>query len=270
MAGMLSDCKPWNIVAEGYVEEIKPIFEKWANDSFHRVGVDKNHSVIDIACGPGTVSLLLADRVKNIEAFDFSESMIKQFYKEIDSRGIDNIQLNCCDCQKLPGEENRFDRAFSQFGLMFFPDRLKGFSEMYRVLKPGGVAAVYSWASIEESSAMKMMMGALNVGFSEMMNSESDEVKLEGLENEDVFRKEMQAAGFKDITMEKISHTFPVKSVDEFWKSQVIGSAPICMMKANLDKEKWELGEKRALEFLNENLLGDSLSSTAILGIGKK
>lgn len=268
--GLLSDVKPWNIVAEGYVDEVKPIFELWAKDAFARVGIEPNHDVIDIACGPGTVSLLLADLVNSIQAYDFSEAMIEQFQKEIASREIANITLEQCDCQKLYCGDNLFDRAFSQFGLMFFPDRAAGFSEMYRVLKPGGVGAVYSWAPIAESTAMQMMMGAMGAGFPEVIQSNNYEKRLEGLDSEEVFVREMEAAGFVDVTTEKISHSFPVHSVEDFWASQVKGSAPITFMKANADEKSWRESEERAISFLEENLTEDSLYSTAILGIGKK
>jgi hypothetical protein len=43
--------------------------------------------------------------------------------------------------QDLPFENNRFEAAFSMFGLMFLPDRVKGLN---RVLKPGKMAAVSS------------------------------------------------------------------------------------------------------------------------------
>lgn len=63
------------------------------------------------------------------------------------------------DGQKL--ENDRFDAAFSMFGLMFFPDKVRGLKEIHRVLKPKGKIAVSSWAPISNSILMQCLFGAL-------------------------------------------------------------------------------------------------------------
>ncbi len=271
MAGILSNVKPWDIVAEGYVEEVKPLFELWANDSFERMNPQSDHRVIDVACGPGTVSLLLADKVKEIESYDFSENMLEVFRKSISEQSISNILTHHCDCQELTAEDNQFDQAYSQFGLMFFPDRIKGFSEIYRVLKPGGKAAVYSWAPHSESNSMGLMMETLYAGFPEIRPEDDGSAEsLSSLDNRDVFIEEMQRVGFKDVTVEAVRHNFPYASPEEFWKSIVKGSAPITMMKANTEPDVWLLKEKLCIEYLEENMGDQELYSTALLGIGTK
>jgi len=51
----------------------------------------------------------------------------------------------------LPFEGKSFDIVCCQFGAMFFPDRVKGFSEARRVLKPGGRLLFNVWDRIEEN-----------------------------------------------------------------------------------------------------------------------
>jgi len=270
MAGILSTEKPWNLVAQGYTTEVKPTFELWAQDAIDRLNPQKSDLVIDIACGPGTVSLLLADSVKQVNGYDFSPKMIEQFQNEINEKEIENISVEFCDCQKLSNKNDTFDLAISQFGLLFFPDRAAGFSEMYRVLKPGGKGAVYSWAPIEESTAMAMMMGALQAGFPQPKADTAETVELDGLDSDDVFIREMSSVGFRYVTLERIRHSFPVSSPEAFWKSMVKGSAPITLMKASVDEASWKIGEEKALKYLRENLGSEELYSTAILGIGTK
>lgn len=78
----LSSVEPWNIVVDGYVTDTQPIFELWAQDSFNKVNPKKTVNVIDVACGPGTVSLMLADKVNKIKALDFSPKMIEHLKLE--------------------------------------------------------------------------------------------------------------------------------------------------------------------------------------------
>ncbi len=267
----LSEVGPWDLVADGYVSEIVPVFEKWAMDSIRRVQPRQEDVVIDVAAGPGTVALLLSPIVSKVVALDFSSKMMAQLDRQVCARGIKNIMTRVCDCQLLPYEDNVFDLGFSQFGLMFFPDRFQGFREMYRVLKPGGKAAVYSWAPIKESSAMTMMMGALFAGFPETKPKETEtKTIVHGLDDLDTFRSEMSLAGFWDIKFEEITHSFPVREPEDFWISMVKGSAPVTMMKNDTSPEEWVRREEICVQYLRDHMGKDTLTSKAYLAIGIK
>lgn len=267
----LSEVTPWDVVSEGYVSETMPIFELWAQDSFDRINIRPDFNVLDMATGPGTVAVKISSLVNSVLALDFSSQMIEQLKQRIAQAQISNITIEQCDCQKLFSDNNSFDLAFSQFGLMFFPNRQAGFNEMYRVLKPGGKGIVYSWAPMEQSPAMQMMIGALFAGFPEARpidTGNKDIVK--GLDDLDTFYMEMEQAGFTNVKIESITHTFPVQSVEQFWQSMVKGSAPITMMKKQKSKTEWIEKEKVSIRFLEENLTEKSLASTAYLAIGEK
>lgn len=267
----LSNVTPWDVVSEGYVKEIVPHFELWTQDSFDRIDILPDFQVLDMATGPGTVAIKIAPLVESVLALDFSPQMIEQLQKRVSDAEIGNIAVEQCDCQNLFCEDDSFDLAFSQFGLMFFPDRQAGFNEMYRVLKPGGKGVVYSWAPIEQSPAMQMMIGALIAGFPEAQpKSTGNEEIFKGLDDLETFYSEMETAGFKNVQIEPITHGFPVKDAASFWQSMVDGSAPISMMKKQKSREEWAEKEKVSLRFLEENLKSSELNSTAYLAIGEK
>lgn len=267
----LSEVTPWDVVSEGYVTETMPIFELWAQDSFDRVDIRPDFRVIDMATGPGTVAVKIAPQVREVLALDFSNQMIGQLKRRITVQNISNIRVEQCDCQKLFCADNSFDLAFSQFGLMFFPDRQAGFNEMFRVLKPGGKGVVYSWAPIEQSPAMQMMVGALFAGFPEARPKDTgnDDI-VKGLDDLETFYREMEGAGFVNVQIEPVTHGFPVADIKTFWQSMVDGSAPITMMKKQKSPEEWAEKEQESLRFLEENLVSRELTSTAYLAIGEK
>jgi len=157
----LSASEPWNLVAAGYAETTMLVFELFAEEAIAASRLKPGATVLDVACGPGTLALKVARAAGKVHGIDFSEAMLAVFKQKIEQAGHSNIALHCGDAQALPYPDAQFDAAFSLFGLMFFPDRKKGFAEIYRTLKPGGSIAVTSWAPLDQSPAMQTMFGAL-------------------------------------------------------------------------------------------------------------
>jgi ubiquinone/menaquinone biosynthesis C-methylase UbiE len=274
MTNLLSTAEPWDLVADGYEEMVKPVFEKWARDSVERMALKATDTVLDVACGPGTVALLVAPMVKSVTALDFSSAMIAKLNAAMAANGITNVTARTTDCTALDYPNNSFDAAFSQFGLMFFPNRPAGFDEIFRVLNPGGRAAIYSWAPLSDSPAMNAMIGALNEAFPETRPDpdKAEETIVTGLDDPAVFEKEMADAGFRNVTIEAIRHHFPVKSPRLYWEGMVRGSAPVTMMQQRTIPAVWAEKSAIAIGWLERRLEPDcrALHSTAYLGIGTK
>lgn len=261
---------PWNLVAEGYVTDTKPIFGQYCQKAIELAGLSPGDRVIDVACGPGTMSLLVRDKVSDVQAIDFSQNMLDCFRREIERLGIANITTHLMDGQQLEFDDNAFDKAFSMFGLMFFPDRMKGFRELHRVLKPGGMAVVTSWAPIVESAGMSLMFGAMAAAFPKKPESNSQATL--NLEDPDNFKKEMTDAGFKDVTIIPFDGYWHVEGVEDFFDSIVRGSAPLVMLKNSLGEQEWAGKREIMLDYIREELteLPTKLNSRAFIGTGCK
>jgi len=266
---MLSTVTPWDMVAQGYAETSMMMLQAYTERAINLLKIDPTSKILDVACGPGTLSLEISKKVDSVYAIDFSPEMLTIFKNKLNEHGIINVDVCCGDGQDLPYEDERFDAAFSMFGLMFFPERNKGFSELYRTVKPGGQIAVSSWAPVGKSPAMQIMFGAIRAMKPEIPEPQTD---IASLENPEVFHKEMQAVGFKNIDVHLVSIDFPVESVEKFWSNMVNGSAPIVMMKNSMSPEEWSEKEKIALAYLHENVTSvpTSLSSDAWIACAEK
>jgi ubiquinone/menaquinone biosynthesis C-methylase UbiE len=264
----LSATEPWNLVANGYAETTMLIFEQFAAEAIAASDLKPGASVLDVACGPGTLALKLARVAGQVHGIDFSQNMLDIFSMKIGESAHGNITLHCGDAQTLPYADGMFDAAFSLFGLMFFPDRNKGFAEIYRTLKPGGTIAVTSWAPVDQSPAMQTMFGALRAIKPDLPQPQRS---VATLENPDTFRTEMERAGFTNVEIRLVTKAFPVTTIPEFWESMVKGSAPIQMMKKALG-ELWPEKEKLALAYLQQALpsLPTALTSDSWLGTANK
>ena len=266
----MSTPEPWSLVSSGYVSDTKPLFEQYCKEALQLSGFNGSGKVLDVACGPGTLSLLIHEEANDIQAIDFSQGMIDCFNTEIAQQGIKNITTCLMDGQNLTFPDNEFDWAYSIFGLMFFPDRVQGFREMRRTLKPGGRAAVTSWAPVSDSPLMQLLFGAMGAAFPSKDEGNSEKVLT--LEDPDNFKNEMEEAGFLEVSVSHFDGEMTIYDIEDFLDSMVRGSAPIVMLKKKLGEEVW--AEKRAimLAWLEKQISQPpvTLHSRAYIGIGKK
>lgn len=236
MASPLSEPLPWNLVAAGYREHIVPIFNFYAERAIALADVDGSTRVLDVACGPGTLTFLAAPQVDEVVSLDFSRDMIAELEAKKRELGADNVTAVVGDGQALPFEDDRFDAAFSMFGLMFFPDRHKGFTELSRVVRPGGAIVVSSWLPVDGIPLMRGLFQSLK----ELMPNLPLGDGAAPLSNRDVFAAEMTAAGLRDVAIHEVVQTLTVPSVQAFWQSNLVSSAPVALLRKNLPPAAFE------------------------------
>jgi ubiquinone/menaquinone biosynthesis C-methylase UbiE len=71
--------------------------------------------VLDCGCGPGSITLGIAERVApaRVVGVDFSESQIERAAADATTAGLQNVSFHFADCYDLPFEDKSFDRVFS-------------------------------------------------------------------------------------------------------------------------------------------------------------
>ena len=129
------------------------IFESYAADLVARVAqvVDGSDRVLEVAAGSGVVTRAMAtvlDASTAITATDLNQPMLDHAAGVGTARPVDWRQA---DVMALPFDDATFDVVVCQFGVMFFPDRPAAYSEVARVLRPGGVFIFNTWDRIEEN-----------------------------------------------------------------------------------------------------------------------
>ena len=135
-----------------YEEHLVPlIFEPYAEDLANRVASRKPARVLEIAAGTGVVTRRLASALPegvSIVATDLNQAMLDMAAEVGTKRPVTWRQA---DAMQLPFEDTEFDAVVCQFGVMFFPDKAKAFSEARRVLNKGGALIFNVWDRIEEN-----------------------------------------------------------------------------------------------------------------------
>lgn len=129
----------WDEAVDGYVAAAEPFTALFCADAVALARIEPGMALLDIAAGPGAVSLAAARQGARVTAIDFSPAMIARLEER---RGDLPITAQVMDGQALRLPFDRFDRAVSVFGIPLFADWRAGLSEMVRVLQPGGLAVV--------------------------------------------------------------------------------------------------------------------------------
>ena len=125
------------------------IFEPYAKDMAARLARHRPKRLLEIAAGTGAVTRELAAALPagcGIVATDLNPGMLQQASARGTSRPVEWRQA---DAMKLPFGDGEFDAVACQFGVMFLPDKAKGFAEVRRVLRPGGIFVFNAWDRIE-------------------------------------------------------------------------------------------------------------------------
>lgn len=104
--------------------------------------IPANGSVLEIAPGPGYFCIELA-RLGNfqITGLDISKSFVEIARQNAAKAGF-KIDFREGNASAMPFKENAFDFVFCQAAFKNFSEPVKAISEMYRVLKPSGVAVI--------------------------------------------------------------------------------------------------------------------------------
>lgn len=265
----LSQPAAWDTVAEGYDMAARGVFDAFALAALEAAPVLPGDEVADIACGPGTLATLAADRGARVTAVDFSDQMLSRLRLRHARERWPGFSIHLADGQALPFPDASFDAAFSLFGLMFFPNRAKGYAELRRTLRPGGRACISSWSSIADCSLFAAMADAMGAILPSAPQSTSD---IASLENPEVLAAEMIEAGFDDVQITRAQHDFEFASPEQFWDGLVAGSAPVAMAKARMTPADWDARQSRAIDRLRQTVgpFPARLGATAWIGIGRR
>jgi ubiquinone/menaquinone biosynthesis C-methylase UbiE len=141
------------------------IFEPYAADLAERLSDLRDGQILETAAGTGVVTRALARRLPEgvrIVATDLNQPMLDHAATLLPSPRVIWRQA---DALALPFEAGSFDAVVCQFGVMFFPDRLKAYREALRVLKPGGRLLFNVWDRIEENEFALTVTRALEAVF---------------------------------------------------------------------------------------------------------
>jgi ubiquinone/menaquinone biosynthesis C-methylase UbiE len=189
------------------------LFEPYARDLAARMADLGAGRVLETAAGTGIVTAALAQRLPSavaLVATDLNQAMVDHAGTK---PALMRAELRQADALKLPFADASFDAVLCQFGVMFFPDRVAGYREARRVLKPGGRFVFSVWDSLQHNPIPRCVVEAATARYPQnppLFLARTPH----GHHDAAVIRRELGEAGFDDPVIDTVTLPSRAPSAD--------------------------------------------------------
>lgn len=120
--------------------------------------------VLDIGCGGGGTTIAIAKAIApsgEVVGIDISPDLTTASTQRASDADLSNIRFICADASTVQLDNKPFDRLFSRFGSMFFPEPHKAFANLHSLLRPGARIDIAVWGPPRDNQWMMEMMSVV-------------------------------------------------------------------------------------------------------------
>ena len=227
----------WGAIALDYEQAFEGLSGQYAAHALRLLDLPADARVLDVAAGTGAFSLLAARGGAEVLAVDFAPGMVARLRERGTAEGHANLTAALMDGQALDLPDASFDAAASVLGLIFFPDLDRGLSELRRVLRAGGKAAVVAWHDPAHLPLMALVRTALAqvVPDFRLPPATPTWARLAG---PDALRSRMAQAGFKHVAVVPSTAIQRIESPESYWEGFTRSAPPLAHLFARLGPER--------------------------------
>jgi ubiquinone/menaquinone biosynthesis C-methylase UbiE len=218
----------WDAIAAGYDEFVAPGEAAFANVGLRLAGLKSGERFLDVAAGPGGLSLPAARLGAKVLATDWSPAMIERFEARVRAERLPNAVGRVMDAHDLKIEDDTFDVTGSQFGVVLGQDLPLALREMVRVTKPGGRVLLITYGSPDEFESLQWFIAALQAVVPDFEGLPGDPPPLDfQVAEPEMMRQRLTEAGLKAVVVDT-THEERVEfgSGHQMWE-WVLNSNPI-------------------------------------------
>jgi ubiquinone/menaquinone biosynthesis C-methylase UbiE len=190
--------------------------------------VNSAEQVLEVGCGEGILSVLMAQKGAQVTGLDISRPNLKNAKEYAGTKGLNNIKFIEADAENLPFGDNSFDVVVADNVLEHLPNFEKGLSEIKRVTKKRAIIVLptclnpCAWCLLGRDNFWKFSWKtpfAIFIGFLKITFRVFSKGINQGYANKEdfphlwrypcVMKKEFKKAGFKIINFEAVSICLP-------------------------------------------------------------
>jgi SAM-dependent methyltransferase len=207
----------WDTIAVGYDRTNTPSQMWLGNEGLRRAGLRPGMRFLDVAAGSGALSIPAARLGARGLATDLSPAMLELLERRAGDEGL-RIETRVMDGHALELEDDSFDLAGSQFGVMLFPDMPKGVAEMARVVRPGGRVLINAYGDPHAIEFLGVFVEAVQAAVPSFEGPPMDPLPLPfQLHDPERLRQVLAGAGLDAVEVETITERTEFSSGEHLW-----------------------------------------------------
>jgi len=216
----------WDGVAAGWgarrerMSQATAGVSRWLVDALE---LQPGQTVLELACGPGEVGLLAAERVRpggKLIATDTSEQMVALARARAQELGADEVEARVMDAEWIDLPAASVDGVVCRWGFMLLVDPGASLVETRRVLRPRRRVSLAAWAGAERNP-WSSAVGAELVARGLFERPAPGEPGQFAWADPAVIATHLEDAGFVDPRVETIEFTFDYADLDDWWDTQI-------------------------------------------------
>lgn len=231
----------WDKHAKGWNDKSADI-RQWLRDPtdamLEMAAIKPGARVLDVAAGAGDQTLDIAKRVGPsgyVLATDLSPAILEFTKVNTLRAGYRNVETLAVDGENLDIAEAAFDAAVCRLGLMFFPDPGKGLRQIFRALKPGGMACTMVFSSPDKNPCVAVLLATALKHVGLPPRDPYQPGGLLSLGKAGLIDELFQNAGFSRVATTRLSAPFRLRSVNDYLDFIRTSASPIQQLLGRLD-----------------------------------
>jgi SAM-dependent methyltransferase len=195
-----------------YSDALAPAFSSF-------VGVSPGMRALDVGCGPGALTQVLAERLgaAGVAAADPSESLLAGCADRVPGAVVRQAAAD-----DLPWPDETFDVVLSQLVMNFLPDADVGLQEMTRVTRPDGVVSSCTW---DYAGGMQMLRTFWDAAL-ELDAAAPDEARVMRYCSEDELATLWVRNGLTEVETGALDVTADYADFEDYWIPFTLGAGP--------------------------------------------
>ena len=232
----------WSSVATDWAQltyRIDRQLQAAADWMIHELALEPGERVLELAGGPGTVSMMAARAVSpggHVIYSDFAEPMVDAARERLQGEGAPGVEYRVIDAETIDLPDASVEAVACRMGYMLMADPAAALRESARVLAPGGRIALAVWSDPVSNpwGALPMQAVASELGAppapadAPSLWALADEARLKGL---------LEDAGFQSIRIEKLDDAVEFESAEQWIEVTRRLAGPLKALLANLDDD---------------------------------